>query len=317
MAATDPRTPTRRRVRSADGTGLAVREHGDPARPTVLLVHGYPDTSALWEQVVALLEDDLHVVAYDVRGAGESDRPAGLGPYALRHLAEDVRAVADAVSPDRPVHLVGHDWGALQGWEAAARPGVRERLASFTAIAGPSLDLVGQRPRPGRRPSPAQTLKQAAKSWYIAAFHVPFLAPVAWRLWVGDHWRQVFARTEGQRPPAGHPAPTVTQDGIDGIRLYRRNVLERFLRPRYDRVEVPLVQVGITLQDVALSPHLYADLPGRMPELWVRRADSTHWLPLLHPELAASWIRQAVAATEDGAAPPADAEVHREDAGDR
>ncbi|MGX6448883.1 alpha/beta fold hydrolase, partial [Patulibacter sp. S7RM1-6] len=125
MAASESRT-VRRRVTSADGTSLAVREHGDPSRPTVLLVHGYPDTSALWEGVIALLEDDLHVVAHDVRGAGESDRPRGLGPYALRHLAEDVRAVADAVAPGRRVHLVGHDWGALQGWEAAARPGVRE-----------------------------------------------------------------------------------------------------------------------------------------------------------------------------------------------
>ncbi|MGX6448214.1 SDR family oxidoreductase, partial [Patulibacter sp. S7RM1-6] len=192
----------------------------------------------------------------------------------------------------------------------AARPGVRERLASYTAIAGPSLDLAA-RPRGGGA-DPARTARQALKSWYIAAFHLPLLAPLTWRLWAGAHWRTLFARTEGQPPPPGHPAPTIVEDAVTGIRLYRRNVLERFLRPRYDRIDLPLVQVGVTLRDAFLAPHLYDDLPGRMPELWVRRADATHWLPLLHPELAARWIREAVAAVEDGAAPPADAAVHRE-----
>jgi hypothetical protein len=51
-----------------------------------------------------------------------------------------------------------------------------------------------------------------------------------------------------------------------------------------------------------------------MPELWVRRADATHWIPVLHPDVVAGWVRDAVGAREAGAAAPADAEVHREDA---
>ncbi len=54
-------------------------------------------------------------------------------------------------------------------------------------------------------------------------------------------------------PPAGHPASTIADDGARGIALYRRNVLDRLLRPRYDHVEVPLVQVGITLGDAWLK----------------------------------------------------------------
>jgi pimeloyl-ACP methyl ester carboxylesterase len=306
----DPTSPRRRTVAASDGIELAVREHGDPAAPTVVLVHGYPDTQELWAGVVARLADDHHVVTYDVRGAGESGAPASLGGYAITQLSDDLLAVVEATVPAaKSVHLVGHDWGSIQSWESAARPHVARRLASFTAIAGPSLDLSAQEIRGGSGPD---GLRQLVKSWYIVAFHVPFAAPALWRAWIGRHWPSVFARTEGERPPAGHPAPTITADGIRGIGLYRRNMLDRLLRPRYARVEVPLVQVGITLRDRFIAPSTYDGLPGRMPELWIRRADATHWIPLRHPDVVAGWVRDAVRAVEQGAGPPADAEVHRE-----
>ena len=64
------------------------------------------------------------------------------------------RAVVDAVSPERPVHLVGHDWGSIQAWAAVTDPSLGDRFASFTSMSGPSLDHVGRvgpsapRPRP-------------------------------------------------------------------------------------------------------------------------------------------------------------------------
>lgn len=307
---TDPRTST---VRATDGVLLAVREHGDPDRPTIVLVHGYPDTQELWSGVVERLRDDHHVVTYDVRGAGESTAPAGLGGYALTQLSDDLLAVVEATTPDdRAVHLVGHDWGAIQSWESAARPKVARRISSYTAVAGPSLDLVAHKTRGDR---PLDGLRQLVKSWYIVAFHAPALAPLAWRAILGPRWPVFYARTEDGRPPAGHPAPTITKDGVNGIGLYRRNMLERLLRPRYERVDVPLVQVGVTLRDAFIDPGVYADLPGRMPELWIRRADAPHWIPIAHPDVVAGWVRDAVAAREEGIVPPGDAEVHRE--GDR
>jgi pimeloyl-ACP methyl ester carboxylesterase len=302
-------TPRHRRVLATDGVSLAVREHGSAEHPTVVLVHGYPDTQELWSGVVRRLVADHHVVTYDVRGAGESGRPDGLAPYALTQLSDDLLAVIEATAPDgRAVHLVGHDWGSIQSWESAARPETARRISSLTAVAGPSLDLTayGSRAR-----GPLEGLRQLARSWYIVAFHLPFAAPALWRTVLGRHWSRRFRRTEGVASPPGHPAPTITADGVDGIALYRRNVLERLLRPRYDRVDVPLVQVGITLGDAFIDPVLYEDLPGRMPELWMRRAEVTHWAPLLHPELVAGWVRDAVAAREHGAAPPEDAETHR------
>ncbi len=73
-----------RTVVSADGTRLAVSEAGARAAATIVFVHGYPDTSAVWDPVLERLAADFHLVAYDVRGAGASDVPRGLAAYDLR-----------------------------------------------------------------------------------------------------------------------------------------------------------------------------------------------------------------------------------------
>ena len=146
-------------VRGA-GLDLAVttRDEAGPKAPVVVLVHGYPDTSAVWAPVADLLATDYRVVTYDVRGAGASDAPADTAGYALDLLVADLVAVADAVSPDRPVHLAGHDWGSVQAWSAVTDPDTQRRFASYTSISGPSLDHMAAwlRARAGDR-TPAAT----------------------------------------------------------------------------------------------------------------------------------------------------------------
>ena len=72
---------------------LAVAEGGDSRRPTVVFIHGYPDTKELWDEVLARLGRRYHLVAYDVRGAGASSRPRGPAAYDLARLADDLEAV--------------------------------------------------------------------------------------------------------------------------------------------------------------------------------------------------------------------------------
>ena len=120
---------------------LAVREWGgEPGQPTVILIHGYPGTAAVWTEIAERLDGRFHVVAYDVRGAGGSSGPAGSIGSGLSCLVGDLAAIIDAVSPDHAVHVVGHDWGALQGWAAVTDPRTRDRIASFTSVGGVGLD---------------------------------------------------------------------------------------------------------------------------------------------------------------------------------
>ncbi|WP_131767557.1 SDR family oxidoreductase [Candidatus Protofrankia californiensis] len=291
------------------GVPLAVYEQGDPARPTVLLVHGYPDTHHIWDDVAATLAaDGHHVVRYDVRGAGASGAAAGVRGYRLPQLADDLFAVADAVSPDRPVHLAAHDWGSIQSWEAVTDPRSAGRIASYTSLSGPCLDHVGHWVRRRlTRPTPrhiGQLLAQAAHSWYIGVFHAPLLAPAAWRLGLAAGWGRVLSSTEGVAPRAGHPQPTLAADAVRGIALYRANMLPLLLRPRQRPTAIPVQLITIT-RDHYVSPALGDDLDRWAPYLWRRTLPAGHWSALLEKgPTVARMIKEIVSRTDGAPASP-------------
>jgi NAD(P)-dependent dehydrogenase (short-subunit alcohol dehydrogenase family)/pimeloyl-ACP methyl ester carboxylesterase len=281
---TGPEYPVRRRTVTSGGVDLAVFEIGDPTAPPVLLVHGYPDTHRVWDEVAADLAADHHVIRYDVRGAGASGHPGNLHGYRLDQLADDLYAVAAAVSPDRPVHLAAHDWGSIQAWHAATDERAEARIASFTTMSGPCLDHVGHWFRRRlTRPTPrnlAQFGNQELKSWYIAVFHMPFLAPAAWRFGLADRWGEILRRTEGVQPRPGHPATTLRADAVRGIDLYRANMVPRISKPteRYARIPVQLITLT---RDRFVSPALAgADLDRWVPDLRRRQLAAGHWSAL-------------------------------------
>lgn len=139
---------------------LAVYRWGDANKPMLLFVHGYPDNHKVWLPLIARLLGRYQVVAYDVRGAGASDKPRRTRDYRLELLSQDLKAVLDAVSPERAVHLVAHDWGSIQTWESVTDPALRQRIASYTSISGPCLDHVGHWMRDRlRRRRPAALLQ--------------------------------------------------------------------------------------------------------------------------------------------------------------
>ncbi|WP_035796040.1 SDR family oxidoreductase [Kitasatospora mediocidica] len=297
---------TRRRTVLSAGVALAVFEQGAPDAPTVLLVHGYPDTHRVWDDVAADLAADHHVVRYDVRGAGESGVPARREEYRLELLAADLLAVADAVSPDRAVHVVAHDWGSLQSWEAVTEPGAERRIASYTTMSGPCLDHMGFWIRHRlRRPTPRhlrQLLVQGAHSWYITAFHLPFLAPATWRFGLARAWPRVLRDLEAVTPRPGHPQSTLRQDAVRGIELYRANMRPRLRHPRERPTEVP-VQVVTLTRDRYVSGFLSEGLERWVPRLTRRELNATHWSALLEKgALVAGMVREYTGRIEAGGA---------------
>ncbi|WP_236796621.1 SDR family oxidoreductase [Amycolatopsis sp. GM8] len=263
------------------GVRLAVFEEGPLDAPTVLLVHGYPDTHTVWDDVAAVLADRFHVVRYDVRGAGQSDVPRDQAAYRLEHLSDDLFAVADAVSPNQPVHIVAHDWGSIQSWEAVTEPGAHERIASFTSISGPCLDHVAYWMR--RRPTPRhlrKVLSQQLHSWYIMAFQVPVLPELLWRTVLTKRWPLFLSALENVPPRAGHPAPTMASDAAHGVSLYRANFRPRLSHPRERHTQVP-VQVIMPTADRYATPALAEGLERWVPRLWRRRLHAGHWSALL------------------------------------
>ncbi|MFF2406075.1 SDR family oxidoreductase [Streptomyces sp. NPDC058092] len=294
-----------RRVRTG-GIELCVAELGDESRPTIVLVHGYPDSKEVWTDVARQLADQWHVVLYDVRGHGRSTAPTPLrGGFTLEKLTDDFLAVVDAVSPDRPVHLVGHDWGSVQSWEFATVKRTEGRIASFTSMSGPSLDHFGHwikqrmtRPTPRRV---GQLLGQGAKSWYVYMLHTPVLPELAWRGPLGRQWPRILQRLE--KVPAGdYPTSSLPSDAAHGAWLYRDNVRTRLRRPRTDAYAHVPVQLITPTGDIFLSEKLYDQLELWAPQLVRRSLPAKHWVPRTRPDQLASWISEFVAANESARA---------------
>ncbi|MCX4882036.1 MULTISPECIES: SDR family oxidoreductase [unclassified Streptomyces] len=286
------------------GVELCVAELGDAGQPTVVLVHGYPDSKEVWSEVAARLAEHFHVVLYDVRGHGRSTAPQPLrGGFTLEKLTDDFLAVIDAVSPDRPVHVVGHDWGSVQSWEFVTVKRTEGRIASFTSMSGPSLDHFGhwingrlRRPTPRRI---GQLLGQGAKSWYVYLLHTPVLPELAWRGPLGKRWPAILERFE-KVPGGGYPTSSLPQDAAHGAWLYRDNVRARLRRPRPDAYAHAPVQLITPLGDAFLSEKLHDELEQWVPQLTRRTLPAKHWIPRTRPDQLAAWITEFVTTTEGG-----------------
>jgi pimeloyl-ACP methyl ester carboxylesterase len=292
---------TDRRVAST-GVSLAVREYADPAadpdQPHVVLVHGYPDNQGIWRPVAdRLVTEGMHVVTYDVRGAGGSDVPTDTAGYHTDHLVDDLVAVLDATVPaGAPVHLVGHDWGSVQLWEAVLSadedPRLSGRIASFTSVSGPALDHLAYLARhpAGRR---LRLLRQLGHSWYVYAFHVPVLPELVWRTAhgpIGRLARRVDAGHDRNRDSWG---PELGRDGANGVNLYRANVLRRMRRPLPRHTEVPVLAVA-PLRDPFLTSVAVEDLDRLCSDVRVVRPATGHWIPRTDPDLLADLVRDHV-----------------------
>ncbi len=267
-----------------DGLRLSVRERGDTDAPTVLLVHGYPDNSSVWNGVVDVLAERYHVVRFDVRGTGASEAPAHREGYRLDHLAADIAAVARVTSPGRPVHLVGHDWGSIQAWHAVTDPRYADLFASYTTLSGPCLDHIDAWLRRNvRRLRLAPVLRQLTHSWYIGFFQLPALPELAWRT-----------------PLLKNKFGADQRDAINGIELYRANMVGG--PPRTERrTAVPVQQLALTKDPFVLPPLLTAAEPW-CEQLWRRNLPYGHWAPRTHPNTVAGLIAEFADHVGGGAA---------------
>lgn len=279
-------------VVSEDGTRIAVHEYGKPDAPILLCVHGYPDSARMWDPVAAELAGRFRVVAYDVRGAGESDHPGGRAAYRLDRLEQDFLAVLDAVSPGAPVHLLAHDWGSIQSWHFVTGERLRGRIASYVSISGPCLDHIALHARAAPR---REALRQVMRSWYVFAFQVPWLPEYGWRR---GWWAGLFRRLQAAGDTPGPPGEQAVADKISGVQLYRANVLPRLRRPESRHTGVPVLVVA-PASDPFVLPSVQATASRWATDVRVEVVEGGHWLPRSQPSLVA---RLAVEHVEDVAA---------------
>jgi len=259
-----------RRV-TGDGITLAVLDEGE-GRPVVLL-HGFPDSSYVWRhQVPALVATGLRVVAPDLRGLGESDKPEAVEEYAISRSIADVLAVMDALGIER-AHVVGHDWGAAVAWIlAAAHPARVERLVAMS---------VGH-PNTLRD----RSIEQREKAWYQLLFQ---FTGVAEELVMRGDWKlfREFLRGDGdvERYVADLSRPGALTAGLNWYRANAAPHRELERRPPLPAVAAPTLGLwssgdNYLTEDRMLRSAAHVSGPWR----YERIERASHWMQLDTPE---------------------------------
>lgn len=286
-------------VDSSDDVRIAVYEQGNPDGPTLVMVHGWPDSHVLWDGVAPLLAERFRIVRYDNRGAGRSSVPKPVSAYTMSRFADDFAAVADAVAPGEPVHVLAHDWGSAAIWEYLSRPEASDRVASFTSVSGPSADhmnrfVLGSLARPYRPIRWIRALRQLLHFTYMGGFSVPVLAPLAVRTFLADALVRMLKARDGIPFEQIHHAPTYKSDAANSLKVYRANYFRTIASARGDHyVDVP-VQVIVNTRDQFVLPHVYDDTHNWVPRLWRRDIRAGHWAPFSHPHVLAQSVRELV-----------------------
>src|SRR3954453_1139097 len=286
-------------VDSTDGVRVAVYEEGNPDGPTIVLVHGWPDSHVIWDGVVPLLADRFRIVRYDNRGVGKTSVPKPVSAYTMARYADDFAAVIDAVAPGEPVHVLAHDWGSAGIWEYLARPGASDHVASFTSVSGPSADhlnrfIIGSLMRPYRPRQFLRALSQFLSFAYMGFFSIPVVGRLAVRGFIAEFVRQMLVVRDGIPREKLHHSDTYKTDAANSLKVYGANYFRSVTAGRTDHyVDVP-VQVIVNTRDPFVRPCVSDGLRRGGPRLWPRDIRAGHWPPMPHPEVLAASVSEFV-----------------------
>ena len=263
-----------------DGLTFDVRDAGPADGEPVILLHGFPQDSAAWDQVApALHQAGLRTLAPDQRGCSPMARPRGRGRYRLRETTADVLALMDAAGLDS-AHVVGHDWGGMVAWALAAWHPDRVRTLSVLSV-----------PHPAAMAKAMVTSDQALRSYYMFAFQLPLLPERILLSGGGAPLRRMLRGGGLSREAAAHYVARMREPGALSAALGWYRAMPLSTRDRVGTVRVPTLHVWSTgdaflgragIEDTAR----FVDAPYRLEII----EGVSHWLP----ELAADRVAELV-----------------------
>ena len=285
----------------SDGVELRVIDRGSKNKTTLLFLHGFPDCHEVWSHQIDALSKDYRVIAFDLRGAGESTSPDSKSGYSMRHMLKDIDAVLDAtVGSEAKVHLIGHDWGSIIGWSYVMDRHRSSRLLSWTSMSGPHIALAMSRLQRslmvGSTDHRKAAIDQLAHSWYTLAMFVPGFGRGLVSLKPAQVWRAIM-RMGGVSADDPYLDKTATQAKalLNNWPMYSQNLMSpEFKMPPRNCIHVP-TQLIVPLDDAFVRPILFRGLERYVTNLSKVEIDANHWAQRQQPEMITSLIRDFVA----------------------
>jgi len=283
---------TTRSVR-ANGLSFAVDEAGTGDN-VALCLHGFPESRFSWRhQLGPLAAMGWRAVAPDLRGYGDSARPAEVGAYRMKHLVADVGALFDAYGARRRL-LIGHDWGAAVAWAFAIRRARPLDGLVIMNVPHPAVFTAVLR----------RSWAQRRRSWYMAFFQLPKLPEM---LLTAGEARAIGRMFSGMAIDKSAFPPDVLRHYRDNalrpgamtamLNYYRANATD-FARPaeQMPRIAVPTLMIWGE-EDTALGLELTEGYGPYVDDFTLERLPRvSHWVQQEAPDAVngrlASWLRR-------------------------
>ncbi|HUW36247.1 MAG TPA: alpha/beta hydrolase [Rhodocyclaceae bacterium] len=287
------------RFAPVNGIRLHTVSAGDPARPLMLFVHGFPEFWRAWHRQLREFSRDHHAVAPDMRGYNLSDKPSDVEAYRAEHLVEDLRQLIGHLG-HRDCVLVAHDWGGAVAWNLAAQhPELVSRLvivnsphpiAFARALSGDPGQIAASqymlllRDAKAERVLSEDNYARLARMFEQRGDGRSALTPDELARYRAA-WAQPGALTGGLNYYRASPLYPPGADGAAALQL----------DPALFTVTVPTLIIWGE-RDAALLPVLLDGIEAVVPDVVIRRIPAgSHWVVHEYPDEVHAMIREFLA----------------------
>jgi epoxide hydrolase 4 len=254
--------------------------------PLMLMLHGFPEFWYSWRHQIPEFAKDYKVVALDLRGYNDSDKPSEQSAYVMSELIKDVEGVIQGLGYDRCL-LVGHDWGGAIAWcFAYARSEMVERL------------IVMNIPHPAKFAEGLRTPQQLMRSWYTFFFQVPVLPELVLQAFDYEVISNVLtgmAVDESTFTPTDIEAykdAAAKRGALTAMLNYYRNAFSSFQQQDWTLLDVPTLMIWGE-EDAALGKELTYGTQKFVRDCQIRYIPNcSHWVQQERPELVNQYMRE-------------------------
>ncbi|MEH1785200.1 alpha/beta hydrolase [Nostoc sp.] len=255
--------------------------------PLMLMLHGFPEFWYSWRHQIPEFAQDFKVVAIDLRGYNNSDKPNEQSAYVMDEFIKDVEGVIKALGYQKCV-LAGHDWGGAIAWAFAyAHPEMVERL------------IILNLPHPAKFAQGFRTLQQLQRSYYIFLFQLPWIPEIFLQSSDYQAIETIFKGTAVNKSAFtksdidAYKDAAAKRGALTAMLNYYRNIFQqRMLNPNWDVLEVPTLMIWGE-NDTALGKELTYNTATYVRDFQIKYIPNCgHWVQQEQPELVNQYMRE-------------------------
>lgn len=253
----------------------------------MLMLHGFPEFWYSWRHQIPEFAQDFQVVALDLRGYNDSDKPKGKSAYVMDEFIQDIEGVIKGLGHDSCI-LVGHDWGGAIAWNFAyAHPEMVERL------------IILNLPHPAKFTQGLFTPQQLLRSWYIFLFQLPWLSELLFKAnnclaiakIIPDTAFNKIAFTPDDI--AAYQQSAAKTGALTAMLNYYRNIFSGLISPQnWGILEITTLIIWGE-NDTALGKELTYNTNDYVNNLQIKYIPACgHWVQQEKPELVNQYMRE-------------------------